>query len=67
MNGHGAIKAFTWAILGVYLAAVPPVPAATELTLKDAWQVIKTRKFVDLTHAFAPGIPHWQGFPDEKR
>lgn len=25
------------------------------------------KKFVDLTHAFAPGIPHWHGFPDEKR
>jgi kynurenine formamidase len=23
--------------------------------------------FVDLTNAFAPGIPHWLGFPDEKR
>ncbi len=22
---------------------------------------------VDLTHAFAPGMPHWPGFPDEKR
>jgi kynurenine formamidase len=35
------------------------------------WEVynqhIKPRKFVDLTHAFYPGIPHWKGFPDEKR
>ena len=37
------------------------------LTLKDAWDVIKEKKFVDLTHSFAPGIPHWKGFPDEKR
>ena len=37
------------------------------LTLKDAWNVIKEKKFVDLTHSFAPGIPHWKGFPDEKR
>jgi len=36
------------------------------LTLNDAWHVIKEKKFVDLTHAFAPGIPHWDGFPDEK-
>lgn len=36
------------------------------LTLNDAWHVIKEKKFVDLTHAFAPGIPHWEGFPDEK-
>ncbi len=35
------------------------------------WEVyneyIKPKKFVDLTHAFYPGIPHWKGFPDEKR
>lgn len=37
-----------------------------ELTLNDAWHVIKEKKFVDLTHAFAPGIPHWKCFPDEK-
>jgi len=37
------------------------------LTLKDAWNVIKEKKFVDLTHPFAPGVPHWKGFPDEKR
>jgi kynurenine formamidase len=34
------------------------------------WEIQKTlvqKKLVDLTHAFAPGIPKWQGFPDEKR
>jgi kynurenine formamidase len=36
------------------------------LMLNDAWHVIKEKRFVDLTHAFAPGIPHWKGFPDEK-
>ena len=36
------------------------------LTLNDAWHVIKEKKFVDLTHAFSPGIPHWKGFSDEK-
>jgi len=28
---------------------------------------MKSKPFVDLTHAFGPGIPHWPGFPDEKR
>ena len=36
-------------------------------TLNDVWQVIKTKQFVDLTHAFSPGVPHWKGFPDERR
>src|SRR5947207_8690064 len=26
-----------------------------------------SKKFVDLTHDFAPGIPRWSGFPDEQR
>ncbi len=59
---------------GLFLlaAALLPVLAACgaaprELSLDDAWRVIRDKRFVDLTHAFAPGIPHWKGFPDEKR
>ena len=32
------------------------------------WQVIdilNSKDSVDLTHSFRPGIPHWNGFPDE--
>jgi kynurenine formamidase len=28
---------------------------------------LAAHKFVDLTHAFSPGIPRWPGFPDEVR
>ena len=35
-------------------------------SLSDALAVIKSHRFVDLTHAFAPGIPHWKGAPDER-
>jgi kynurenine formamidase len=38
-----------------------------DLTLRLAWHIIRTKEFVDLTHSFAPGIPHWPGFPDEQR
>ncbi len=37
------------------------------LTLFDIFDFIYSKKWVDLTHAFAPGIPHWPGFPDEHR
>ncbi len=40
---------------------------AKEPALAELLESIKTKKFVDLTHAFEPGIPHWPGFPDEKR
>lgn len=61
-------------ICGLFLLAVALLPALAAcgaapktLTLADAWGVIREKRFVDLTHAFAPGIPHWKGFPDEKR
>jgi kynurenine formamidase len=35
-------------------------------TLMDIYSILKEKQFVDLTHTFHPGIPHWPGFPDEK-
>ncbi len=40
---------------------------ADEPSLTRIQQILTAKKMVDLTHAFAPGIPHWSGFPDEKR
>src|SRR6202048_5587358 len=37
----------------------------TPASLTDALAVIQAHRFVDLTHAFAPGIPHWKGAPNE--
>ena len=59
----GLLLVMTWMILALGSYCL----ASGELTLKDAWQVIRTKRFVDLTHTFSPGIPHWKGFPDEKR
>ena len=33
--------------------------------LEAAYQAIHASRFVDLTHSFGPGIPHWKGFPEE--
>ncbi|HZP83342.1 MAG TPA: cyclase family protein [Chthonomonadaceae bacterium] len=49
--------------LGLTVPRMTPRPAA----LSEVWQTLKTKSFVDLTHDFAPGIPHWKGFPDERR
>jgi kynurenine formamidase len=38
-----------------------------EPSLLQIQRILGRKKFVDLTHAFAPGIPHWHGFNDEKR
>src|SRR5439155_4233110 len=42
--------------------------ASAEADSQQLWKIQKllaSKKFVDLTHAFAPGIPHWSGFPEE--
>ncbi|MGH8164303.1 MAG: cyclase family protein [Rhodanobacteraceae bacterium] len=41
--------------------------AATTRSLWPLQRQLVGNHLVDLTHAFAPGIPHWPGFPDEKR
>lgn len=55
-------------LLTVFLFCAPQAQADSngKMTLEQAWQVIKEKKFVDLTHEFAPGIPKWKGFPDEE-
>ena len=43
--------------------------ACAKVRQRNLWEVcdyLKSREFVDLTHAFYPGIPHWPGFPDEE-
>jgi len=47
---------------GLSLGGVAP---AAEPTLAQAYATLASKRFVDLTHAFAPGIPHWKGFGDE--
>ena len=49
------------------LVLVACCPVSKRITLTDVGQVIRAKRFVDLTHTFSPGIPHWTGFPDEKR
>jgi kynurenine formamidase len=36
-------------------------------TLRDALATLRAARWIDLTHPFAPGIPHYSGFPDEQR
>lgn len=42
-----------------------PADASND-SLIDAYRIVHAHRFVDLTHAFAPGIPHWPGFPNER-
>jgi hypothetical protein len=47
----------------VCIAAAP----AGEYSLWQIQRTLASKKFVDLTHESAPGIPRWPGFPDETR
>lgn len=39
--------------------------AQPRITLDQALAVLQSHRFVDLTHTFRPGIPHWKGAPNE--
>lgn len=58
----GVIGMLTSALCASALAKEPATSSLAEVQ-----KILATKKFVDLTHAFAPGIPHWPGFPDEQR
>ena len=47
-------------------ATVAVADAGKPVSLNEALAVIKAHHFVDLTHSFGPGIPHWKGAPDER-
>src|SRR5256886_6938377 len=59
-------KIFLWSV-GLSLAAFSSVWSAEEPSLWQIQQILAGKRYVDLTHEFAPGIPHWPGFPDEAR
>jgi kynurenine formamidase len=65
MNSFVARRTRWVALLAI--AAVAGCMQRGEPTLDEFLKAVKAKRFVDLTHAFEPGIPHWPGFPDEKR
>jgi kynurenine formamidase len=54
------LSPLTWYTLG---QSKPPA----EPSLWEIGRQLKAKQFVDLTHAFGPEIPHWPGFPAERR
>ena len=51
----------------LFFAAFSSARSADEPSLWQIQQILAHKQYVDLTHEFAPGIPHWPGFPDEVR
>jgi len=68
MNTRARRTSLTAAVLcGILLVLGLATAAAAEPTLLEIFEIIKNKEFVDLTHTFDPNIPHWPGFPEEKR
>lgn len=49
------------------ILALPLAARADEPSLAQIQKILTSKRMVDLTQSFAPGIPRWPGFPDEKR
>ena len=58
-----ALFLLVMALTQVTVSAKPD--QAKEPSLTGVAQLLKSKQFVDLTHSFGPGIPHWYGFGDE--
>ena len=54
-------------LLGVVGFCISILHSAGEKSLWSIQQMLSSKRYVDLTHAFEPGIPRWPGFPDEMR
>ncbi|HID23537.1 MAG TPA: cyclase family protein [Planctomycetaceae bacterium] len=65
MKWFGLLASLSLVLLVPSIARVPVTQR--EPSLSECLKVIRSKRFVDLTHAFEPGIPHWPGFPDERR
>jgi kynurenine formamidase len=53
--------------VGAFLvvAAFSSTSSGDEPSLWQLQQILASKRYIDLTHEFAPGIPRWPGFPDE--
>jgi kynurenine formamidase len=53
------------AVAALLCAPAMAVAQPDAAALDAAYATLHAARFVDLTHAFAPGTPHWKGMPDE--
>src|ERR1700737_2960682 len=57
-------------ILLILISIMPSMVVVCAQQSPSLWQIQQTlasKRYVDLTHEFGPGIPRWPGFPDETR
>lgn len=64
LSSRGLAVAICFLVAGQSLAGAKEPANAS---LQDVQRILSGKRFVDLTHEFEAGIPHWPGFPDEQR
>ena len=63
---HSALRVrCVFALLFFFTGTI--VSPAGEPSLWKLQKLLASKRYVDLTHEFAPGIPRWPGFPNETR
>lgn len=65
MNSRPVVRRtyFIAAILSlVFTTATLPTALGQNESLEQAYKIISSKRFVDLTHTFSPSTPVWQGF-----
>ena len=45
-----------------FIGGAPAIASAQSGSLADAYRIIESKEFVDLTHSFSPSTPVWKGF-----
>ena len=55
------------AFVTICFASICSTGLSEEPSLTQIQKILIGKKWVDLTHSFEAGIPHWPGFPEEKR
>ncbi|MEW6444246.1 MAG: cyclase family protein [bacterium] len=63
---RGSVSVWIGALVGTFCFAFAAF-AQEKASLWPVVQQLQSKQFVDLTHAFYPGIPHWPGFDSEER
>jgi len=65
MNRTHSLARLIFAVLSISLCS--STLSAEQPRLWKLARELREGRFVDLTHTFEPGIPHWKGFPNETR
>jgi len=60
--GQLLVCALSMLLVVAFIGGAPTMTLAQAQSLADAYRIIESKEFVDLTHSFSPLTPVWKGF-----